>query len=499
MFPAPTTIAIWTPRSWISLISSAIRSISWRSTPYSCFPINASPDSFNSTRRKTGAAPFESAGKGVAHEVDHLGAPLLERHSDGLAAVVDPLLVDEHGLSVEALGEHALDDLLAHLLRLRLHRVRPLVDRLLGLQLLRRDLVSSPVAGIRERDVHRDEPRKLDRAAAQLHEHADLVRRRVDVSADRLVAFLVEARGSANGDVLADLPDELDPLVLEPLNGVGPVALDGLEHLLGEGEELLVLRHRLGLGADGHERAMPAVEPREDGAFGRLTAGALARRGHPALTQERLGGLDIAGRLLERAFAIHHSGSRLLTELLDEVRRDLGRAHWDSPSSAGAAAGASISAGSVSGGPVSAVSVSAALSACPIGSCSTGVSSAAGSGAASSSGWPFRSKSSTVAPVWPDAIASLIARTMRLHERIASSLPGITRSASSGSQFVSTSPMIGSPSRLASFTAICSLRRSITNSASGWRLRSATPPRLASSFSSSASIVRRSFAGSRSS
>ena len=48
-------------------------------------------------------------------------------------------------------------------------------------------------------------------------------------------------------------------------------------------------------------------------------------------------------------------------------------------------------------------------------------------------------------------------------------------------------------------TASCSLRRSMMKTASGWRRRSATPPRFASSFSSSASIAMRSFAGSSSS
>ena len=85
------------------------------------------------------------------------------------------------------------------------------------------------------------------------------------------------------------------------------------------------------------------------------------------------------------------------------------------------------------------------------------------------------------------------------HERIASSLPGITYSDSSGSQFVSTSAITGTCSRCASRTASCSLRRSMMKIASGWRRMSATPPRLASSFSSSPSIEIRSLAGSSSS
>src|ERR671923_40381 len=374
MFPAPTTIAISTPRSCTSLISRAIRSTSRRSRPYSCSPISASPESFRSTRPKTGRAPFPSTRKGVTDEVEHLGVLLVQRLPDR-RAVVDPFLVEQHVLAEEALAEHSLDDLVAHLLGLRLDLLRALEDIPLRPELLGRNLVPRRVARRRERDVHRQLARQL-RRAANLHEHADLVRRRVHVRADRLVALTLEAGRAAHGDVLADLADELDALVLELLRGLWAVALDGLEDPLGESEELLVLRHRLGLATDSDQRASVLGDPREDDALGGLPA---------------------------------------------------------------------------------------------------------------------------VAPVLPSSIASPIARTMRLHERIASSFPGITRSTSSGSQFVSTRPMIGSPRRLASRTAICSLRRSMTNSASGWRLRSATPPRFASSFSSSLSIVRRSFAGRRSS
>ena len=71
--------------------------------------------------------------------------------------------------------------------------------------------------------------------------------------------------------------------------------------------------------------------------------------------------------------------------------------------------------------------------------------------------------------LWPAAMPSAIASTIRLHERIASSLPGMMKSASSGSQFVSTSAMIGTPSRRASRTASCSFLRSTMKTASGCR------------------------------
>src|SRR5919108_2069128 len=273
MFPAPTTIAIWTPPSWTSLISRAIRSTSRRSRPYSCSPISASPDSFMSTRPKTGLAPSPSARKGVPDEFEHLRVLLLERLPDRLA-VVDPLLVGQDVLSEEALAEHPVDDLVANLLGLRLDFLGALEDLAFGLELLGRHIAARLVARGRERDVHRQLARQL-RRAADLHEHADLVRRRVHVCTDRLIALTVEAGRAAHGDVLADLADELDALVLELLGRVGAVPLDGLEDLLGEGQELLVLRHRLGLAADGDQRASVLGDPREDDALGGLPAGAL--------------------------------------------------------------------------------------------------------------------------------------------------------------------------------------------------------------------------------
>src|ERR671922_34227 len=318
MFPAPTTIAIWTPPSWTSLISRAIRSTSRRSRPYSCSPISASPESFRSTRPKTGRAPFPSTRKGVTDEVEHLGVLLVQRLPDR-RAVVDPFLVEQHVLAEEALAEHSLDDLVAHLLGLRLDLLRALEDIPLRPELLGRNLVPRRVARRRERDVHCQLARQL-RRAANLHEHADLVRRRVHVRADRLVALTLEAGRAAHGDVLADLADELDALVLELLRGVWAVALDGLEDPLGESEELLVLRHRLGLATDSDQRASVLGDPREDDALGGLPAGALACLGHPALAQKPLRGLDVAAGLLQGALAVHHSGARLLAEVDDEQR-----------------------------------------------------------------------------------------------------------------------------------------------------------------------------------
>src|SRR5918999_3738 len=180
MFPAPTTIAISTPRSWSSRISPAIRSTSFRSRPYSFSPISASPESFSRTRRKA-ALPSCSC-KSLPVVLDDLQLMLLERLRDGLAGVVDPLLVGKDHLAEEPLREHPLNDLLSVFLRPRLH--------------LR-------------------EPRDLGRAPGA-NEDADLARRRVNVRGERLVlALLLEPRLPADRDVLAELADELLPLVLQ--------------------------------------------------------------------------------------------------------------------------------------------------------------------------------------------------------------------------------------------------------------------------------------------
>ena len=54
----------------------------------------------------------------------------------------------------------------------------------------------------------------------------------------------------------------------------------------------------------------------------------------------------------------------------------------------------------------------------------------------------------------PSNMASAIAEQNKLIDRIASSLPGITWSTPSGSLLVSTIPITGIPSLLASLTAI---------------------------------------------
>ena len=81
---------------------------------------------------------------------------------------------------------------------------------------------------------------------------------------------------------------------------------------------------------------------------------------------------------------------------------------------------------------------------------------------------------------------------------MASSFPGITKSTSSGSQFVSTMATTGMPSLRASLTAMCSRLVSITYTAFGTRSMSWIPARLRSSFCFSWRSFRTSFFGRKS-
>src|SRR5918994_76808 len=317
MFPAPTTIATSTSRSRSSAISPAIFSTSWRSRPYSLSPIRASPESFSRTRRNAGL-PLWLSGNGVALVFEDFELVFLERLGDRLARVVDPLLVGQDDLAVEALREHALDDLLAVLLGPGVHLRELVQDLELGRQILRRDLVSVRVQRCGKRDVHRQEAPDL-RGPSGSHEHPDLVRGRVDVGGKRfVVALLFEARCTRDDNVLAELAYELLPLVFEVVDRVGALTLDGVEHCLGEGAELVVVGDGLGLAADGDERADVVGDSGEHDSLGRLTTGALSGLSHAALTQEPLGGVHVAFGLLECPLRVHHPRAGLVAELLDE-------------------------------------------------------------------------------------------------------------------------------------------------------------------------------------
>src|SRR5262249_34712154 len=103
--------------------------------------------------------------------------------------------------------------------------------------------------------------------------------------------------------------------------------LDELERLLAERLELLVLRDRLGLAADGDHRAAGVVvsEAVTDESLRRRAVCALRGVRHALLAQQDDGRLHVSLRLLQRALAVHHPGTGLFAELADELSRDLRR------------------------------------------------------------------------------------------------------------------------------------------------------------------------------
>src|SRR5262249_52740801 len=136
----------------------------------------------------------------------------------------------------------------------------------------------------------------------------------------------LEPGRARNDDVFAELAGELLTLLVELFCSGRTFLLDGLENLLREGEELVVVRHGLGLTADRDDDSALAVvgEAVADLALGCLAPRALGGTRHAALAEELLGRIQVPVRLLERALALHEAGPCSIAELLDECSRDLG-------------------------------------------------------------------------------------------------------------------------------------------------------------------------------
>src|SRR3954452_879984 len=469
MFPAPITIATSTPASWTPAISRASPSTVGRSSPYSRSPMSDSPETLRSTRLNatrcssssacTGTpAVTRSVSQGDALERNDLGAGLGEHLRDRLRRLAAPGLVEQHAagrLREEPLREHPLDDLLLGLLRLALELGRVEVDLLLGLDLLGGDLVTRERGGSAEGDVHRELAPDLLVAALELDEDADLLRRRVDVRNEDVAVLTLKAGAVADRDVLAELGDELDPLVLERGGGLGASPGHRVQHVVGEGAERVVVRHRLGLAADADDRPGRAVDAGEDTALGRLATGPLARLREALLAERALCRFEVSSALDERLLALHHPGARRVAELLDEACADrrhcalssvLGVASTATSASTGAAS-ASTGAASAAAGAASSVAGAGSAAGSAAGAAGAGASTAAGAsagaaGAAGAAGPAAAADAGCAAPsprggrgllisCWetfalPASIPSASARTTREQERIASSLPGMT-------------------------------------------------------------------------
>src|SRR6266508_309004 len=256
-------------------------------------------------------------------------------------------------------------------------------------------------------------------------------------------------------------------------------ARDVERQILGELLERLRVGDEVGLAVDLHHRAHGVVEVDVglDQPLVRRTAGTAGSGRETLRPKDLLGLVEIAVRLRERLLAFHHPGAGAVPELLHELRVDL--RHRCQLVPVGSASGPGTASGTIGSGPAAAGSVSGAASGVGAGS---GVG-ACGSGSGSISGPVARVTTASRPSCRPSASASAIRRVTSETDRIASSLPGITKSTSSGSQFVSTIAITEMPSLRASLTAMCSFFVSITKIASGSRSRLCMPPRLRSSFS----------------
>src|SRR6476620_11506593 len=138
MFPPPITSASSRPFTRTSTSSCASASIVAASRPYSRRPMRASPESFSRTRLK----PTWCLRDGVPGVVEELDPALLQilRHRPGRLVGAVPRLLGQDGLAVEALVELTLDDLVANVLGLREHLLRPREDLALGVNELLRHL-----------------------------------------------------------------------------------------------------------------------------------------------------------------------------------------------------------------------------------------------------------------------------------------------------------------------------------------------------------------------
>src|SRR5512132_160229 len=249
-----------------------------------------------------------------------------------------------------------------------------------------------------------------------------------------------------------------------------------VEHqVLGELLELVRVGDEVRLAVDLHHRTDGVVEV-DVGLDEPLVRRATRPTGggrEPLRPQDLLCLVEIAVRLLERLLALHHAGPGAITELLHHPRVDL--RHPRQPSF-GSASEPGPEAGTIGSG-------GAAAGAGAGGGAGAAVGVGAGAGSGSISGPVARVTTASRPSCRPSARASAIRRVTSETDRIASSLPGITKSTSSGSQFVSTIAMTEMPSLRASLTAMCSFLVSITKIASGSRSRLCMPPRLRSSFS----------------
>ena len=175
--------------------------------------------------------------------------------------------------------------------------------------------------------MHRDLACELLASALESDEDADLVGGRVDIRRDRAAG--AETSRADDDDVLAELADQLQPLLLEAGDGVRAVGMNGAEDSFAERLELVVSRDGLGLAADTDDRADAVGHDRADETLGRRAVGPLARLAIPR-SRNRTMAESMSPPSPGAPLALHHPCARAVAELLDEPCADVGGAHSSS-------------------------------------------------------------------------------------------------------------------------------------------------------------------------
>ena len=232
MFPAPTTIAICTPLAW-TLDDLAPRSP--RRAPGRCRSSgrpSAPPRELQEDAPERPARPAPAAAprrRSTRHSGERVAArtraprrrppPAPGRPS---SPVVDPRLVAEHAARRRTrLLSMPSTIFVAGLLGLRRRpRRRLLVDLALGRDLVLAGPRRGAATAARERDVHRELAREVG-VAARLHQHADLVRRRVHVGGERSPSPASNRAAPTTTMFSPSLAIELLPLLVERVDRVG--------------------------------------------------------------------------------------------------------------------------------------------------------------------------------------------------------------------------------------------------------------------------------------
>src|SRR6266508_3691495 len=457
-------------------------------------------------RRRVGAAQVLSQLEADKTQIQRLpAAPLDDDLPDRLFRIFHEGLLRQNRLLVELFDlsfRDALDNLrgLARGGRLRAG------DLPFGREHLGRDFRARGETRVGGRDVHREVLAERVVAALKTHEDADPPVA-MDVGREPLARSRRQPREPPDADVLSELGDQVRDGFGHGLAGLGGsgqlqqsrriarsrfsecrVRRDQIGHAFSQAAEVGCPRDEVRLAVDLDQHGRPGRHAGHDQSLRRRPVRLTRRSRQTPFAKDLAGLFEVAVGFHQRFLAIHHTDAGLGAQ----IRHRFGRNFHGSPMTF------SCPRSNVQGprqprtgsllwtldfglGYYEATSDTTAVVE------SSGVrgldSSASASLTAPRSSWACR----------PSRTASETRDANSRIARMASSLPGITWSITSGSQLVSTTATTGMPRMFASLTAMYSCFGSMTNKASGSSSISLIPVRFFSSFSFSRSSRSRSF------